>query len=102
MLFRSSSSDQFRMNETLRFPRFKKLRLDKDWKSALSISEFIELKNNAELEKKRKKSEFKIDESRRKKARTRKKPLVVAGSEVLKTAYGGPETKIFEGLNFCK
>ena len=97
-----SSSDQFRMNETLRFPRFKKLRLDKDWKSALSISEFIELKNNAELERKQKRTEFKIDESRRKKARTRKKPLVVAGSEVLKTAYGGPETKIFEGLNFCK
>lgn len=97
-----SPSDQFRMNETLRFPRFKKLRLDKDWKSALSISEFIELRNNAELEKKQKKTEFKVDESRRKKARIRKKPLVVAGSEVLKTAYGGPETKIFEGLNFCK
>ncbi|OCL03625.1 DNA ligase 4 [Glonium stellatum] len=95
-----SVSDEFRMNETLRFPRFTKLRLDKDWKSALSISEFVELKNSAELEKKQKETEFRIDESRRKKARTKKKPLVVAGSEVLKTAYGGPETKIFEGLAF--
>lgn len=97
-----TTTEQFRMGLTLRFPRFKALRTDKDWKSALSIQGFIDLKNNAEREHRDK--EFKVESERRKKPRiTRKKPLVVAGNdEILKTAYAGPVTKVFEGLTFCQ
>lgn len=96
-----TTTDQFRMGLTLRFPRFKRLPMDRDWTSALSVQEFLDLKSNVEKEKKEK--EFKVDDGRRKRVRiTRKKPLVVAGNdEVLRTPYAGPETSIFDGLNFC-
>ena len=93
-------TDQFRVGLTLRFPRFKKLRLDKDWKSALSIQEFIELKTNVEKEIAEKKME--VDDERKKRRapkRKRKRPLVVAGHDEFKRVYAGPDTKVFGGLN---
>lgn len=97
-----TETDQFRTNVTLRFPRFKKLRMDRDWTSALSISGFRGLQKNAEKEKNEK--QFKVDDSRKMRQRaSRKKPLTVAGNNAtLHTAYGGPQTNLFEGLNFCK
>lgn len=96
-----SVSDQFRMGLTLRFPRFKKLRKDKNWKSALSVQEFLDLKANAEQEHREK--EFSVDNSRKKRIkRTTKKPLTIAGydeNEVVQ--YAGPSGHIFDGLNFC-
>ena len=96
-----SATDQFRIGLTLRFPRFKKLRLDRDWKSALSLSGFSALKNNVEKEHRDKK--FQIDHSRKRKGTVpRKKPLVIAGSDaVFSTPYGGPAGDVFAGLNFC-
>lgn len=96
-----TTTDQFRMGLTLRFPRFKRLRMDRDWTTALSVQGFLNLKSNVEKEQKEK--EFKVDDGRRKRTKiTRKKALVVAGNdELLKTAYAGPETSIFAGLNFC-
>ncbi|KAF2475204.1 DNA ligase 4 [Lindgomyces ingoldianus] len=94
------SSDKFRMSITLRFPRFKQLRADKKWEQALSISEFMELKDTAEREHDEKEKEFKIEQSRRKKARTTKKPLVIAGNETVSTPYAGPASNLFSGLNF--
>ena len=96
-----TTTDQFRMGLTLRFPRFKGLRMDRDWTTALSVQEFLNLKSNVEKEQKEK--EFKVDDGRRKRTKiTRKKALVVAGNDrAFKTAYAGPETNIFEGLNFC-
>ncbi|OGM43476.1 DNA ligase [Aspergillus bombycis] len=93
-------SDQFRIGLTLRFPRFKKLRMDKDWKSALSVQEFLDLKANAEQERKEK--EFNVDNSRKKRAkRDNKKPLAIAGYDAEAEAqYAGPSGHIFEGLNF--
>ncbi|KAL9070084.1 MAG: hypothetical protein Q9157_005939 [Trypethelium eluteriae] len=93
-------TDQFRTNMTLRFPRFKRLRSDKDWQSALSLNEFLQLKNNAEKERTEK--QFEVDQSRRKAPRkTRKKAMTVVGNnEVVKKPYAGPETKVLEGLNF--
>lgn len=95
-----SATDQFRMGFTLRFPRFKKLRNDRDWESALSISGFTALKANVEKEGKEK--QFKIDDGRRKRQRIqRKKPLTIAGSEVaLDASFAGKATKVFEGLQF--
>lgn len=95
------ASDKFRMGLTLRFPRFKKLRTDKKWNQALSYDEFQELRNNVEREHDEKEKEFKIEQSRRKKARTTtKKPLVVAGNDTFSTPYAGPASKLFEGLSF--
>jgi DNA ligase 4 len=97
-----SATDQFKMGLTLRFPRFKKLRTDRDWTSALTINGFLALQKNVEKEKNDK--QFKVDDHRRKRQRlSRKKPLTVLGSHVpLKTPYGGPETNVFESLNFCR
>jgi DNA ligase-4 len=95
-----TGSPQFATGYTLRFPRFKKLRTDKDWTQALSEDEFKALKNKVEAEVEEKK--LKIDDS--KKQRTTKKTkreVVIQGQEdIIKTPYAGPATKVFEGLSF--
>ncbi|KAF8535080.1 ATP dependent DNA ligase domain-containing protein [Trichophaea hybrida] len=50
-----ATTDQFRMNLTLRFARFKRLRPDKNWETALSIQSFLQLQAEAfkEVEGKR-------------------------------------------------
>ena len=97
-----ATTEQFRMGLTLRFPRFKRLRPDKDWKSALSIQEFVDLKATAEREKNDK--QFQIDDERRKlraPTRKRKKALTVVGEdEKVMAPFAGPVTKVFEGLTF--
>jgi DNA ligase-4 len=94
------SSDKFRFSYTLRFPRFKGFKKDKGWEQALSVQEFLEVKSRAETEKSEKEKEFKIEQSRRKKARTTKKPLTVVGNDTVTTPYAGPASKVFEGLSF--
>jgi len=96
-----SVTDQFRMEKTLRFPRFKSIRTDRDWKSALSISDFAALQKHVEIEHKEK--QFKVDDHRKRRQKaTRKKPITIAGNEDnLTTPYGGPATNVFDGLNFC-
>ena len=97
-----TATDSFRTGYTLRFPRFKKLRTDRTWDSALTLSGFSALKSNVEKEQREKK--FKIDDSRKKQgARPRKKALTVAGTDVVvSTPYGGPASDVFAGLNFCR
>lgn len=96
-----SVSDAFRMGLTLRFPRFKKLRKDKNWRSALSVQEFLDLKSNAEQEHREK--EFSMDNTRRKRVkRAEKKPLTIAGYDGNGNAeYLGPSGHAFDHLNFC-
>lgn len=94
-----SASDQFRTGFTLRFPRFKRLRLDKDWESALDLQEFLDLKSRVESEVKEK--EFQVD-TRRRAAKRVKRDIVIAGNEeTITTPYQGTQTAVFEGLNFC-
>lgn len=93
-------SDRFRTTFTLRFPRFRTLRVDKDWSQALSLEEFYALKADVEDKHKEKEKEFELEKSRRKRARTSKKPITVAGSEMISTPYAGPESKLFDGLSF--
>ncbi|KAG9238009.1 putative DNA ligase 4 [Amylocarpus encephaloides] len=90
-------SESFKTNYTLRFPRFKKLRPDKDWQSALSLSEFAILRTKIEQESEQK--DFKV-EGKRKVAKRMKKSLVAGADSKIKTPYAGPQTKVFEGLNF--
>jgi DNA ligase-4 len=96
------TSDKFRTTLTLRFPRFKQLRSDKKWDQALSYDEFMQVKYEVEREHDEKQKEFRIEQSRRKKARTEKKPLVVAGTngDDVATPYAGPASKLFDGLSF--
>jgi DNA ligase-4 len=96
------TTDRFRTTLTLRFPRFKQLRTDKNWDQALSYDEFMQVKYEVEREHDEKEKEFKIEQSRRKKARTEKKPLVVAGAngDDISTPYAGPASKLFDGLSF--
>ncbi|KAM5375069.1 hypothetical protein ACJA88_007734 [Fusarium oxysporum] len=47
-------SDQFARGFTLRFPRFRRLRLDRTWDTALSLEEFQELKERVDEESKEK------------------------------------------------
>ncbi|KAL3464202.1 hypothetical protein BJX64DRAFT_286626 [Aspergillus heterothallicus] len=95
-----SVSDQFRIGLTLRFPRFKRLRMDKDWKSALSVQEFLNLKSCVEQEHREK--EFNVENFRKKRVkRTTKEPLAIAGyDENAEVKYAGPSGHIFDGLNF--
>jgi DNA ligase-4 len=94
------STESFRTGVTLRFPRFKKLRTDKDWKQALSFDEFIQLKSQVEGEKEEKKLKI-DDEKRQKNRRKRKRAMVIQGNDSeVKTSYAGPATKVFEGLSF--
>jgi len=97
-----TATDQFRTGYTLRFPRFKKLRLDRDWQSALSLSGFNALKSNVEKEQKEKK--FKVDDHRRKRQTVpRKKAMTVAGNDLaFDRPYAGRPSDIFAGLNFCR
>lgn len=97
-----TDTDRFRTSLTLRFPRLKRLRLDRDWTSALSVSAFRELQKN--VEKKNSEKKFKVDDGRKRRQRSsRKKQVVIAGNNtIIRTAYGGPNTKVFESLNFCK
>lgn len=99
----TQKSDQFRTPVTLRFPRFKKLRTDKSWKEALSLQEFMTLKDRAEEEKRDKQDKkFTVDEERRKRSnRKRKRELVIQGQEeTFHVPYAGPATGVFDGLSF--
>lgn len=93
------TSEQFATGFTLRFPRMKRLREDKNWDEALSIYEFAQLKEKVEAEEQSK--GFTVD-SKRKTAKRLKKELVIAGNDTkIRTPYAGPRTELFEGLNFC-
>lgn len=97
-------TDLFYVLYTLRFPRFKALRTDKDWKNALSVSEFHQLKSNVEREIEEKK--LVIDDERRKKRQAggrQKKPLVIAGAATADAKFADDDysTNVFAGLSFC-
>ncbi|KAI9714113.1 MAG: DNA ligase (ATP) [Chrysothrix sp. TS-e1954] len=96
------TTDQFRMQLTLRFPRFKRIRPDRDWTSALSVAGFIELKNNVEKEQQDKK--FTVDAGRKKRATvSRKKQIVVAGASdpslTSQPTDAGSTNDLFSNLN---
>lgn len=73
-----AASDQFRMKQTLRFPRFKKMRPDKNWQTALSVQEFLKLQTQAHKDSQNKSLEV---EQRRATRKRIKKEFTVAGGE---------------------
>ncbi|KAB8296023.1 hypothetical protein EYC80_008834 [Monilinia laxa] len=91
-------SDSFRTNFTLRFPRFKRLRPDKDWKSALSIEEFMELKAKVEGGGD---DEFEVEKKKRDSHRVKRQKIIAGTADYGKSAYAGPHTDVFKGMKFC-
>ncbi|KAG8630697.1 hypothetical protein KVT40_002316 [Elsinoe batatas] len=93
-------TDQFAFGATLRFPRFKRIRKDKDFHSALSVDEFKLLNERAKEEKAEK--QFQIDDARRKKRSTKRtrRQMVVAGQDEQIHAFAGPKTSIFGDMSF--
>ena len=92
-------TDQFRTNFTLRFPRFKALRTDKDPRQALTLREFQQLRRKAEGEHEQR--AFELMNQRKKKGadRKRKAPLELMGNKGAgKAAYAGQTTSVLEGL----
>ncbi|KAM7202273.1 DNA repair and recombination protein MUS53 [Naviculisporaceae sp. PSN 640] len=76
-------SDQFAMGWTLRFPRFRKLRLDKAWDAGLDVDEFEILKSKANQEEQERKA-MEMESRKRKPATKRaRKDLVIAGAGVV-------------------
>ncbi|ORY59047.1 DNA ligase [Pseudomassariella vexata] len=94
----AGSSEQFARGITLRFPRFKGLRLDKSWDSALDYREFLNLKKHADEMNKSKAMEM---ETRRRPTKRTKKEIVIAGQEAAPAEFDGPRSKVFEGLELC-
>jgi DNA ligase-4 len=92
-------SDAFQTRWSLRFPRFRKLRMDKNWHTALSAEEFVTLKVQAQTEKDR---VMTVEGSRKRITKRLKKAMAIAGNDrKIRTPYAGPQTAVFEGLNFC-
>ena len=93
-------SNSFQTRYSLRFPRFRRLRTDKDWTTALSALEFIKLKVEAEAEANDKTMTY--EGSRKRITKRLKKERVIAGSDSkIRTPYAGPRTAVFAGLKFC-
>ncbi|OAA74734.1 DNA ligase, ATP-dependent [Akanthomyces lecanii RCEF 1005] len=93
-------SDSFARGYTLRFPRFRRLRLDRAWDSALSVEEFQSLKQHVDEESKEK--AMTMEDRKRRNPKRLKRELVIVGDDKAplphKTAKA---TKLFEGIEFC-
>jgi DNA ligase 4 len=94
-----TQSDDFALGLTLRFPRFKRIRTDRDYTTALSKQGFLDLESKVEDEKKKEK-QLKVDESR-KKRKTVRQPLKVVGyGRNVRLDDTAQRSKVFEHLTF--
>ncbi|OAA74215.1 DNA ligase, ATP-dependent [Cordyceps fumosorosea ARSEF 2679] len=95
-------SDSFARGYTLRFPRFRRLRLDRAWDSALSVDEFQSLKQHADEESKQK--AMTVEDRKRRNPKRVKRELVIVGANG-KGSQPQPQpaqaTKLFSALEFC-
>ncbi|KAI9158918.1 DNA ligase 4 [Paramyrothecium foliicola] len=92
-------SDSFALGFTLRFPRFRSLRLDRSWDTALSIEEFQELKQRVDEEAREK--AMTVEDRKRRNPKRVKRELVIAGEDAAPVDFEGDKTQLFEGLEFC-
>lgn len=108
-------SDEFAVNLTLRFPRFQRLRSNKTWETALSLQDFLEVRDSAEhqkeenikenAERERMKAE---NRKRQQRVDLRRRPLQVAGYTqrsinemgAAHDAMAEGITHVFRGLTF--
>lgn len=92
-------SEQFALGFTLRFPRFRRLRLDRSWDTALSVEEFQELKKRVDQESKEK--AMTVEDRKRRNPKRIKRELVIAGEDNVAARFEKEKTKMFQGLEFC-
>jgi DNA ligase-4 len=102
-------SDQFAMGWTLRFPRFRKLRLDKAWDAGMDVDECEALRTKVKQEEKERKA-MEMESRRRKPTKRAKRELVIAGAADPADAPAefadgakkkNPKGELFQGLDFC-
>ncbi|KAG7290745.1 DNA ligase 4 [Staphylotrichum longicolle] len=98
-------SDQFAMGWTLRFPRFRKLRLDKAWDAGMDVDECEALRTKVKQEEKDRKI-MEMESRKRKPAKRQKRELVIAGAAdpalaSTEFAVKKPKSELFRGLDFC-
>lgn len=94
-----TESKTFAAGYTLRFPRFRRLRLDRSWDSALNEDEFDALRERVKADQETK--DMKVENRKRRPTKRARKELVIAGTDAAPVAFSGPKTKVFEGLEFC-
>ncbi|KAK7960776.1 hypothetical protein PG988_011990 [Apiospora saccharicola] len=96
----ATTSDQFAKLITLRFPRFKGLRLDRTWDSALDYDEFMTLRKR--MEEAAEGKTMQMEKKRARASKRVKKEVVIAGQEAETPAvFEGPQSKVFQNLKFC-
>ncbi|KAF2971181.1 hypothetical protein GQX73_g2308 [Xylaria multiplex] len=92
----AEETSSFASRLTLRFPRFKERRRDRNWDQALDYEEFEEL-----VAQGKKTNEFRMDKRRQRGAKRVKKEIVIAGQASAPLAFAAPKSKVFNGLEFC-
>jgi len=98
-------TDEFRVGKSLRFPRFRRIREDKDWQSALSISGLIALKEEVEKEKAEEEKRIEVEKRRQGTGKRVKREYAVLGASdkpaefISSAVQRGPQ--LFEGRSFC-
>jgi DNA ligase-4 len=104
-----TASTDYGFGYTLRFPRFVRIRRDRDWTTALSVNGFADLRAKAQDREEEKRLEVDQKRKQKRKARaggyaSRKKPLTVAGYNARDVNAAklpeGPQGNVFEGLSF--
>jgi len=98
-------SDQFAMGWTLRFPRFRKLRLDKAWDAGLDVDEFEALRTRVNQEEKERK-EMEMENRKRKPSKRARQELVIVGTDPDAAPRDFADMRrlkgdLFKGLDFC-
>ncbi|PHH62435.1 hypothetical protein CDD81_7154 [Ophiocordyceps australis] len=95
-------SDSFAHGFTLRFPRFRRIRSDRSWDSALSIDDFDELRRRVN-EENRGEKDMTVDNHRQQRQNPKrvKRELVIAGQDAVAHEYTGQRTQLFASLTFC-
>ncbi|KAI8623068.1 DNA ligase I [Xylariaceae sp. FL1651] len=94
----SEETNSFASRQTLRFPRFKELRTDRSWDSALDYESFEELTRQAADDKDKM---LQMESRRRHGPKRARREIVIAGQDTAPVIFAGPRTKVFEGLEFC-
>ncbi|KAK8022398.1 DNA ligase [Apiospora rasikravindrae] len=98
----ATTSDQFAKLITLRFPRFKGLRLDRTWDSALDYDEFVTLRKR--MEEATEGKTMQMEKKRARASKRVKKEVVIAGQDADAAApavFEGPQSHVFANLEFC-
>ncbi|KAI0869207.1 DNA ligase I [Hypoxylon argillaceum] len=92
----AEETSSFASRLTLRFPRFKERRPDRNWDQALDYEEFEDL-----VAEGKKTKEFRMETKRQRGIKRVKKEILIAGQEAESVAFEGPKSKVFDGLEFC-